>query len=110
MTVYVQVACRTLDFTTGAQIVAGRRSPFPSPQSTPRFINSVQCNGTETSLADCDLDTGEARYDEANFYEDYSELQTGSVAAICFNPSGADSPCSLNAISPSKYKSHADCK
>lgn len=78
-----QVACRSLGFATGAQLLIGDSSPFTAPKSPPNMINRITCEGSEDDLAACDInvvDYGFADYGEAPF--------TDAVALVCTTPSG----------------------
>ena len=80
-----QVACRSLGFTAGAQLLAGRSSPLPAPSTSPQVVRDITCDGSEASLADCDIRTRDYDY---SF--DYGfDVNPSSVALICTTPSGA---------------------
>jgi len=82
-----QVACRSLGFAAGAQLLVGQSSPFPASTGSLSLTNEITCDGSETSLADCDITIRD--YD--NF--DYGgALQQTAVALICSNPSGVPCP------------------
>lgn len=77
-----QVACRSLGYSAGAQLLAGESSPFPAPGSAIQLVDQVTCDGTEESLGDCDL-----------YMIDYNGQSTDfpasrSAALICLTPSG----------------------
>lgn len=78
-----QVACRSLGFAAGAQLLVGESSPFLAPRSTPDFVNRVLCDGSEDDLAACDLN---AR--DYSFYDYRDGPVTDAVALICTTPSG----------------------
>ena len=79
-----QVACRSLGFATGAQLFAGKSSPLPAPLTAPWLITGIVCDGSETTLADCDI-----RIREDDFVVDYGiDVFSRSVALICTIPSG----------------------
>lgn len=81
-----RVACRSLGFATGAQLLVGASSPFPAPKGSIRLTNGITCDGSEVSLADCDIIIPD--YD----LSDYSGTsQLSAIALICSNPSGV--PC-----------------
>lgn len=85
-----QVACRSLGFTAGAQLLAGRSSPLPAPSTSPQVVRDITCDGSEASLADCDIRTRDYDY---SF--DYGfDVNPSSVALICTTPSGCDAPAS----------------
>lgn len=86
-----QVACRSLGYTTGAQILVGAASPFPSPDTVPRVVTDVICSGFESSLTDCDIETDD---DESlslqRYRSSYAEdIRVDAVALICTTPTGA---------------------
>ena len=80
-----QVACRSLGYATGAQLLVGDSSPFPALESAPELIRDIVCDGSEDSLSDCRIGTD---------YYDYrfsfvGESVPDAVALICTTPSGA---------------------
>eukprot|EP00892_Ulva_mutabilis_P008280 jgi/Ulvmu1/5824/UM025_0081.1 len=76
----VEVACRTLGFDTGAQLLSGIDSGLPGMGETVETIGQVTClEGAET-LADCTIETD-------YFGSDYGNGQD-AVAILCFKPSG----------------------
>ena len=81
-----QVACRSLGFAAGAQLLVGDSSPFPSSTSSRSLTAGITCDGSETSLADCDINIRD--HDRSDYAG--SVLHT-AVALICSNPSGV--PC-----------------
>eukprot|EP00892_Ulva_mutabilis_P007289 jgi/Ulvmu1/4932/UM204_0003.1 len=83
-----QVACRTLGFATGAQILVGESSPFPAPNNAPVLIRDVTCDGSEATLAACEIDTDD------NYFYDYGNSNSiqQAVALVCSNPSGCEAP------------------
>ena len=85
----VQVACKSLGYSTGAQMLVGISSPFAAPVSTPTLISRIDCNGSEASLQECGIDT--MAFDD-NVFEDDGELVTDAVALVCMNPSGTVDP------------------
>lgn len=89
-----EVACRSLNYSTGAQLVVGESSPFPAPSlASITLVESVQCDGSEMSLSDCDLKLRNSDYDDSNNYSsDNGEFATAAVALICTSPSGAYFP------------------
>ena len=86
-----QVACRSLGFAAGAQLVVSESSPFPASTGSISLTNDITCNGSETSLADCDISK---RRINRNDYT--GPLEPTAVALICSNPSGVlcPAPCS----------------
>ena len=79
-----QVACRSLGFDAGAQLLVGQSSPFPGPPGSLRLTNDILCEGSETSLAECDITIRENDNGRVS-------LQSAS-ALICSNPSGGICP------------------
>ena len=78
-----QVACRSLGYATGAQLVIGDSSPFPATMGAPDFIRRITCDGSEEDLASCDIDVRDyAPYDYRQ------DLVLGAAALICTTPSG----------------------
>eukprot|EP00892_Ulva_mutabilis_P004525 jgi/Ulvmu1/2444/UM135_0004.1 len=82
-----QVACRSLGYAAGAQLLVGDASPFPVLSTAPDLFREITCNGSETSLADCFID--ERDYD---YRFDYDGVVEDSVALICSSPSGCVVP------------------
>lgn len=81
-----EVACRSLGFTTGAQLLVGDSSPFPAPSSAPGLVNEITCGGSESSLAECNIDVNDYDF---GYGDDYgSDLARRSAALICTSPSG----------------------
>lgn len=99
----VQVACKTLGYKAGSQLLAGASSPLPGASDFPSDIQKVACTGEEETLADCDLIlTSSDRYN-LGFDYGFSGGSGGDVVLLCSNPSGASPPfyshvCSLNCI------------
>ena len=92
-------ACRSLGYAAGAQMLVGTSSPFPAPASIPRLLTDIVCDGTETSLTECDIYTVDDIDADARariFEPDYDyrlddkvgDYQIGAVALICTTPSG----------------------
>lgn len=78
----MQVACKTLGFTTGGQIIVGEASPFPAPGSSTILIRNIICQGTEMAIEDCvvrDL-----------YFDDYidEDIFTDPVALVCTTGTG----------------------
>ena len=86
-----QVACRSLGFAAGAQLLVGQSSPFPAPIGSLSLANDITCDGSETSLADCDI-----TIQEYDIFDYAGASRQTAVALICSNPSGVlcPSPCS----------------
>ena len=78
-----QVACRSLGFAAGAQLRVGQSSPFPAPAGSVSLTDDIACDGSETSLADCDITILD--YDEFDVTDPFQQT---AVALICSNPSG----------------------
>ena len=97
-----QVACRSLGFATGAQLIVGRSSPLPAPLTSPTLIDSITCDGSEASLADCDIRTRESE----SFYDYGFDVNIQSVALLCTTPSGAPDTITLTAA---MRKTRNDC-
>ena len=81
-----QVACRSLGFAAGAQLLVGQSSPFPASTGSFSLTNDITCDGSETSLADCDITIRDYEY------SNYGAVQYTAVALICSNPSGLPCP------------------
>lgn len=81
----MDVACRTLGFATGAQLLAGSRSGLPGFDGTAATNVQLACNGDDATLADCTTNAPEPYdYDEENVRDE------DAVVLLCFNPSGVD--------------------
>lgn len=85
------VACRSLGYATGSQLVAGRSSPLPSLRGgllQEEF--TISCEGFESSLSDCAFEEPfDVEYD--NRYEvpvPFELRGLDAVALVCSNPSG----------------------
>ena len=79
-----QVACRSLGYAAGAQLLVGRSSPFPGPPGSIRLTVRITCDGSEASLSDCDIEMPDYGYGG-----DYDGgVRPLAVALICTNPSG----------------------
>eukprot|EP00892_Ulva_mutabilis_P011614 jgi/Ulvmu1/8825/UM049_0005.1 len=96
-----QVACRSLGYTSGAQLLVGQSSPFATDRATLVTELVWECNGSEASLGECAtssrgrsrdqrLDADDIAFDDG-FIRD-------SVALLCATPSG----CSEPALPPSE--------
>eukprot|EP00892_Ulva_mutabilis_P001910 jgi/Ulvmu1/1171/UM107_0045.1 len=81
----VQIACKSLGFAAGSQLLAGGSSPLPSDGSRPADIKKIACTGDEASIADCDivLQTQERYF----FGFDYG-TPTDDAVLLCSNSSG----------------------
>ena len=84
-----QVACRSLGYATGAQLLVGSISPFPAVESGPNLISSIICEGSEDSLSDCSITLDNE--DHRNLF--VGESVPEAVAIICTTPSGASTEC-----------------
>ena len=88
-----QVACQTLGYVTGAQLLAGADSVLPSLSSNDSAGIIIVCGGGEDTLADCTvLDLG------LDFFIYFNPGNAGQIvddiALLCTNPSGtARIPC-----------------
>eukprot|EP00892_Ulva_mutabilis_P007291 jgi/Ulvmu1/4934/UM204_0006.1 len=93
-----QVACRTLGFAAGAQILAGDSSPFPAPSTAANLIRDITCDGTEATLSACDIDT----FDSSDYFYFYdysgSDFVRRAAALVCTTPSG----CEASATPPAE--------
>lgn len=83
-----EVACRSLGFAAGAQLLVGKLSPFPTAEGegVPQLLRNIICNGTEGSLSECTLEvvpsgSGAGRGAATG-------LQFATASLICSNPSG----------------------
>eukprot|EP00892_Ulva_mutabilis_P004970 jgi/Ulvmu1/2845/UM144_0010.1 len=90
-----QVVCRSLGYTGGAELVAGRFSLLPlntnDPRSFDTTIGNIECDGDEDSLADCELTpTGVFEVGDRRDYMD--------TFLFCSTPSG----CSDATAAPSE--------
>ena len=89
-----QVACRSLGYTTGAQILAGRSSPLQTLDTDIVAVKSISCDGSEDTLGDCGLEYTNAYLSDYG-YEYFDRESTGinegttSVVLVCVTPSGA---------------------
>lgn len=79
----MQVACKSLGFTTGAQMLVGESSPFTAPADSASLIREIVCAGTEMSLDECDIENRE--YEGFDYGED---IITTPVAVVCTTTSG----------------------
>eukprot|EP00892_Ulva_mutabilis_P004969 jgi/Ulvmu1/2844/UM144_0009.1 len=84
----VEVACRSLGFATGAQIVIGDSSALPADfeeDIAAETVGQIICRGDEDSLADCPTTGGEPR---ANFRFSGAVVGDSVIALVCTTPSG----------------------
>ena len=77
-----EVACRSLGFATGAQMLSGLFSALPGEVGDVDTIGGITCKGDEAALGDCEF-SFESGLDYANSDE--------AVALVCTNLSGASS-------------------
>lgn len=74
-----QVACRSLGFNTGAQILAGTLSALPGNAGVVNTISNIACNGDEANLGECEF--------LSDYDRDYGTIEVdGAVALVCSNP------------------------
>lgn len=85
----VQVACRTLGFSTGGQALAGRDSALPDAFDRDGTVGAIVCNGDEATLMDCSLGPEDVDNNEILFYGYDMPVEEHAVALVCSNPSGA---------------------
>lgn len=78
-----QVACRSLGFSSGAQILSGTFSALPGPSGEADTGSRIECQGDEVTLADCEFPPG-----SYNDYGGYDERELSAVAIVCTSPSG----------------------
>lgn len=79
------VACRSLGFDVGAILLVGDSSPFPLTVANSPRLRRITCDGSESTLAGCDIDA----YD---FLIDDGIIADEAVALICTTPSGVQRP------------------
>lgn len=84
----IVVACRTLGFDTGAQMLVGASSAYPASLSAPDLVLFISCNGSEKELSGCSFKIDDTADYEEDFYTQYDILQDMAVALVCNNPSG----------------------
>lgn len=77
-----QVACRSLGFAAGAQIVSGEFSALPGDTAAVDTVSRISCHGDEPTLAACEI------IQSSDYGFDYGS-EDATVALICSNPSGA---------------------
>lgn len=78
-----ELACKTLGYATGAQLLAGSASALPSFSTERPARRSLGCGGTEDIIADCDV-----YYVDVYSYQYGFGQQVDDVALVCTNPSG----------------------
>ena len=76
------MACRSLGFETGAQIVAVGGSGLPIEDGAAKTIESIACQGDEMSLSECRM----------SFSQVIALFGDLAVALVCSSASGAV-PC-----------------
>lgn len=76
-----QVACRSLGFATGAQMLSGAQSALPGPSGEVDTILAITCTGVEVALAQC-------LFTPRDYMNDYAFEEENAVALICSDPSG----------------------
>lgn len=76
------VACRSLGFAAGAHLMVGDSSPFPLTVNNSPHLQRITCSGSESSLADCDMEVEFSIIDNGIVADE-------AVALICTTPSGA---------------------
>ena len=79
-----QVACRSLGYATGAQLLVGDSSPFPAPPGVPRLTSGIECIGSESNLGECEIS-----FPDYYRFDYYGDVRPNAVALLCNNPSGA---------------------
>lgn len=77
-----QVACRSLGFTSGAQILSGDLSALPGSSGEVDSVERIACQGDEATLADCQFPT------RGDYGDDYAYEDGFATAVICVNASG----------------------
>lgn len=78
------MACRSLGFAAGAELLVGESSPFPGPPGSTRLGAIISCDGAETSLSDCDITIP----DDGPTFDYFEGVRPFAAALICTNPSG----------------------
>ena len=78
----VTVACRSLGFPTGAQLLAGGSTALPGRAEFAAGISRIFCRGDEETLTACTL------FEDVGPFRDYASLVDDSVAIMCMTPSG----------------------
>lgn len=81
----VVVACRSLGFVTGAQLLAGEGSGLPGDDLLYDAVGVIDCSGEEDTLSDCG--TATPAYDPYSSFVGENDGDN-SVAIVCYNPSG----------------------
>ena len=82
-----QVACRTLGYATGAQLLAGADSILPSLSTNDSAGLIIVCGGREETLANCTvIDFG---LDFGTYFDSGNAGQVvDDIALVCTNPTG----------------------
>lgn len=81
------VACRTLGFTTGVQMLVGDSSPYPAPLTAPILINSIFCGSDAEAFSDCKISfAGDASDFDQKVFDPF--LKASAVALTCASPTG----------------------
>lgn len=79
--IMVQVACQTLGYTVGAEIIYGYYSPLPARGVSSR-VSRFECEGTEPDISECSVNLGGGGGEAGR-------LQPAAVSLLCTRPSGA---------------------
>ena len=74
----VAVACRSLGFSTGAQLTSGMSSGIPGQDGAIDTLGAIRCMGDEDTLADCTVGD----------YTSEDDNGDDAVALLCTTPSG----------------------
>eukprot|EP00892_Ulva_mutabilis_P004106 jgi/Ulvmu1/2067/UM121_0008.1 len=81
------VACRSLGFEDGVEIITNSGSALPGPAGDVTTIDVISCVGDEATLGDCDI--------ELTTFPDYGlEAVSLTVSLLCSTPSGCPSETS----------------
>ena len=79
------MACRSLGFVSGAQILSSTLSALPGEAGDMKRLRIIGCLGDEANLGECEF--------RSDYSTDYgSSLEDAAVALVCSNPSGAGPP------------------
>ena len=76
------MACRSLGFETGAQIISGEGSALPLEDGTVNTMGQIICNGDEMSLSEC-------RTSVSPVFDYGAPPGDFAVALVCSSASGA---------------------
>lgn len=79
------MACRSLGYSAGAQMLVGEFSPFPAAVTVPRLIRAIVCEGSEETLSECDIRLRTVDYQEVS----EEDVVPGAIALVCTTSSGA---------------------